>query len=103
MKIRIPNPFLRHVPVRYFRAEAIVKKRKRNFVYTDYVYFDAPTKDEAGKGLRNLVLKKNAKIHKCAAVMERISRFPIPMWSLAYWCPWLIPEYMRKKGFARGT
>lgn len=99
--MKIPNPFVRRVRVRYWHAEAIVKKRYRDFIDTKLVYFDSVSQEAAAKGLRKIILSQGYRPRRFEPVVQRITTFPIPIWRLAYWFPWLTQKYMEKKGFAR--
>jgi hypothetical protein len=99
--MKIPNPFVRRVPIRYWHAEAIVKKRHRDFIDTKYVYFDSVSQEAAAKGLRKIILSQGYRPRRFEPVVQRVTTFAIPFWRLAYWLPWLTQKYMEKKGFAR--
>lgn len=100
MKLYIPNPLARRVTIRYFRAEALVKKRVGNFIDTKRVWFDSATTDAAAKGLQKIVLQQNYRIHRTSPVREVVDKYAIPFWTLAFWFPWLTKKHMQKKGFA---
>lgn len=100
MKITFRNPFARRVSTRYFRAEAIVRKRRKGYMENRHIWFDAPTADLAAQGLRKLMRQENCRMHRAKGVKEYTTYFYIPMWSLAFWWPPLINAYMLKKGYA---
>ena len=99
MKIKIWNPFIRAVPVRYWRAEAYAQKREKTYVDNRFVYFEAATPQAAAKGLRMIMLKQSLKLKHAMPVTERHTHYPIPIWSLAYWLPSRVHGYMVKKGY----
>lgn len=103
MKIRIPNPFVRRVPVRYWHAEATISKRHKNFIETKQAYFDAATEKAAGVGLRKIILSENAKIIRAQGVKIHTDYYTIPFWAAAFWFPWLTQKYMEKKGYIRAS
>ena len=100
MRLRIRNPFARPVTIRYWHAEAIVKRRSRGSIITKKIWFDGPSAESAGKGLRKIMLTENAKMHRALPIKQCVSKFYVPVWSLAFWWPPLEPKYMAKKGFA---
>jgi hypothetical protein len=104
MKFRIPNPLVRRVPVRYWHAEATVKKYYRgSFLDTRLVYFDSVSAEAAAKGLYRIILSQGYKSERFKPVELRVTHFSIPFWRLTYWCPWLTQKYMEKKGFAQNV
>lgn len=98
MKLR--NPLSRPVRIRYFHAEALVKKRVRNFIDKKVLWFDGPSEEAAAKGLRKIMICQGYRLVRTKPVMPVIECYYIPMWSLAFWWPPLTTKYMRKKGFA---
>jgi hypothetical protein len=100
LNLSFPNPLVRRVRVRYWHAEAIVKKRHKNFIDTKFVYFDSVTPEAAARGLRNIIISQGYRMQRYKGVMEHVTTFSIPFWRLAYWFPWLTRKHMEKKGFA---
>lgn len=101
MKLTIPNPFVRHVNVYYWHAEAFAKKKQKGYMDRRFVYYDGPTSDDAVRGLRAIILLQSYTATRFMPVVEKHVLYPIPIWSLAYWIPRLRPKYMEQKGFFR--
>lgn len=91
--------FFRSIPVYYWHAEAIVKKRVKNFMDTRVAYFDGPTKDEASKGLQRLIFSQNYRLQFIKAITEHTVYLYIPFWHPAYWSKKQRHNYMVRKGF----
>ena len=103
MHLKIPNPFIRNVSVRYWHAEAVAKKRCKGYMDRRLFYFDGATQDDAAKGLRNLLLVQSAVPIHFSHSVEKYSSFPIPIWHIAYWFPKYREAYMKKRGFFRAN
>lgn len=97
MKIR--NPFFRPVPLRYWQAEAYVRKPMGAYTDSLFIHFNAPSPGGAQAGLIKLIREQGYTDPYFLPPTMKQDDYPIPVWSPAFWIPALRPRFMRKRGF----